>query len=240
MVRTVRGITLSPEERIQAGYDTQKTQSHACSVTLPSGVSCAVAYSRTSARFHAFAFGEPLNLTQYTYEDLAGGVPDIEAKAASLAVAAFQQAQRHEQQAMRQKTPGNRTAKMGDDGPQVSARVADQLAGLYAACVRCASGTLIRIGATYKTPDGALAETRGGRHDKIRLVNGQTLVVGICNRAAQRWEEARFIADAYAARNVSTEPADIPVQETENTEEEDDEPTIVLQHREHGSDLSDG
>jgi hypothetical protein len=210
MARTVRGITLSPEERIQTGYDTQKTQGHACSVTLPSGVSCAVSYTRTNARVHAFAFGEPLCRTQYAYEALPGGVPAIEAKASSLAVAAFQQAQLNEQQAMRRKTPGNQGMPHKDDGPQMSARMAEMLAGLYAPCVRCASGTLIRVGGTYKTPDGALAETRGGRHDQIRLANGQTLVVGICNRMAQCWEEARFLARGGDAP-VS---GDVPAQET--------------------------
>ena len=237
MARTVRGVTLSPEERRQAGYDKQKAQSHACSVTLPSGDLCEVSYTRTSARVHAFAFGEPLCRTQYTYEALPGGVPAIEAKTSSLAVALFQQAQLNEQQAMRRKTPGNQGMRHKDDGPQISARMADMLAGLYAPCVKCASGILIRVGGTYQTSDGALAETRGGRHDKIRLVNGQTLVIGICNRTAQRWEEARFLAGGGDPQNVS----DVPAEEAGDREEDDEEePTVRLKDRDRHEDLTDG
>ena len=55
MVRTVKGVTLTPEERRQAGYGREKASAHSCSVALPNGVSCEVSYARTSARAHSFA-----------------------------------------------------------------------------------------------------------------------------------------------------------------------------------------
>jgi hypothetical protein len=227
MVRTVRGITLTPEERRQAGYDKEKASAHVCSVALPNGVSCEVSYTRTSARVHAFAFGDPICRTQYAYEALPGGIPGIEAKAASLAESLFQQAQQQEQKAMRQKSPTTRTIRPRDDGPQINARLAEQLAGLYAPCVKCASGTLIRVGGTYGAPEGAVREIRDGKHGAIRLVNGQRLVVGICNRTAQKWEEPLFLA-AVGSDRVPAEPdGNESEDETGYLEDDGEEPNIA-------------
>lgn len=226
MVRTVKGVTLTPEERRQAGYCQERTSAHTCTVALPSGVSCEVSYSRTSARVHAFAFGTPLCRTQYAYEALTGGIAGVEAKAAELGAALFQQAQQHEQKAMRQKAPSSRTIRARDDGPQISARLAEQLAGLYAPCVRCASGTLIRVGRTYGSPDGAIREIRDGRHSAIRLVNGQRLVVGICNRAAQQWEEPHYLA-AAPDRVPDEGGTEADEDGTEDVEDDGEEPNIA-------------
>ncbi len=224
MVHTVKGITLTPEERRQAGYDREKASAHVCSVTLPNGVSCKVSYTRTSARLHAFAFGDPIHRTQYAYEAIPDGIPGIETKAAELAEVLFRQAQQQEQKEMRQKVPGSRAAYRGDGGLQISARLAEQLAGRYAPCVRCASGTLIRIGGTYGVPDGALKEIEGGRHSAIRLVNGQRLVVGICNRAAQRWEEPTFLSVPRFEQATPTLGVSAPVCEAEDPEDDGEEP----------------
>jgi len=227
MVRTVKGVTLTPEERRQAGYEKEGTSAHTCSVALPNGASCEVSYTRTSARVHAFAFGGPLCRTQYAYEPLRGGVPGIEAKAAELAESLFQQAQKQEQAAMRQKAPGARATRHGDGGPQISAHHAEQLAGLYAPCVKCASGTLIRVGGTYGAPDGALKEIEGGRHDAIRLVNGQRLVVGICSRAAQQWEEPAFLGATREQASCAA-GADTPACAAGEPEDDEEEPEIAL------------
>ena len=221
MVRTVKGVTLSPQERIQAGYDKDKRQGHTCSVLLPNGVSCEVSYTRTDARVHAFAFGVPLRRTRYVYEALPGGIPAVEAKARALIDQLFLEAQQQEQKTMRQKAPSDRTARRSDTGPQISVKLAEELAGRYAACVKHGSGNLIRVGATFSAPDAALREIQSSRHSAIRLINGQTLVIGICNRAAQRWEEPVFLTGGSALQ--------VPYAEDPNTaahpyEEEEAEP----------------
>jgi hypothetical protein len=227
MVRTVKSITLTPEERRQAGYDREKTSSHACSVMLPNGASCEVSYTRTSARLHAFAFGDPLSRTRYAYEEIPGGTAGIEGKAKELAEALCQEAQQQEQKAKRQKAPSSRAAQKGDGGPQISARLAEQLAGRYAACVRCAGGTLIRVGGTYDVPDGALREIEAGRHSAIRLINGQRLTVGICSRAAQRWEEPTFLGVPGCGQAASASGASVPACETEDPEDDAEEPGLL-------------
>jgi len=213
MVRTVKGVTLTPDERKQVGYEKIKT--HTCAVTLPNGTSCAVTYTRWSTSSHSFAFAEPLTCTQAVYAPIPNGIAGIEAKAASLVDTLFQQAQQQEQVTMRQKAPSQRTMPFKDDGPQISARLADQLAGRYAACVQCTSGTLIRVGGTYSTPDMPLKEIQDGEYKAIRLVNGQHLVVGICNRAAQQWEVPVFLPTPVAAGAPSIPCAHI-AEELEN------------------------
>jgi hypothetical protein len=232
MVRTVKGITLTPEERRKAGYDRQNTQAHICSVTLPNGVSCEVSYTRTSARVHSFAFGHPIKRTDYVYAAIPGGIPGIEEKAAALANAMFQQAQKQEQQTMRQKAPAHRTLPFKDDGPQISARLAEQLAGLYAPCVKCSSGTLIRVGGTYSAPEGALKEIQAGRHRAIRLINGQQFVVGICNRAAQRWEEPMFLSVPCPNGDAGTSGVNTPADAKEDLEDDDSESTNAVRNQE--------
>ncbi len=239
MVRTVKGITLSPQERSQAGYGRGQPRTHTCSVTLPGGPPCDVTCTSTGTRSHTFVFGAPLNRTGYAYEAIGGGLPGLEAKAQALAGALFQQAQQHEQQAMRQKAPGTRTLRRGEDGPPISVRMAAELAGRYAVCVKCVSGTLIRVGGTYPAPEGALAEIESDRHSGIRLFNGQQLVVGICNRAARHWEEARFITRHHAVLDDGEVPATVLAQEAGDTEEEDEEPNIALTATEEGDGLAD-
>ncbi|MCW3053476.1 MAG: hypothetical protein JWN14_2646 [Chthonomonadales bacterium] len=232
MVRTVKGVTLTPEERRQAGYDKEKTQAHTCSVMLPNGVSCEMSYTRTSTRIHNFAFGIPLKRTQTVYEAIPGGTAGIEAKAASLGDALFKQAQHQEQQAMRQKTPASRKVRHRDDGPQMSALNAERLAGLYAPCVKNKSGTLIRVGGTYSAPEGALKELQGGRHSAIRLVNGQQFVVGICNRAAQQWEEPTFLNLPQREQPTSTSISHVSPSETEDLEGDEEDPNIAVGNQE--------
>lgn len=222
MVRTVKGITLTPEERRKAGYEKETIKTHTCSVTLPNGVSCAVTYTRWSTSSHGFAFEQPLNRTQYVNSPIANGIPGIEAKAATLVETLFQQAQQQEQKSMQQKSAGRATTRRHDDGPQMSAINAERLAGLYAPCVKCRSGTLIRVGGTYGTPEGAHREIETGRHSKIRLLNEQQLVVGICNRAAQCWQVPTFLTTPQSNENAA--PAGI------DDLEEDEEPNIALGH----------
>ena len=200
MVRTVKGVTLTPEERAKAGYDATSASAsaapaeHTCTITLPNGAPCTVSYRRYSARSHQFSFGEPLKDRHFLSEALSGGIPAIEAKVAQLGTEMFQKAQEKEQQEMRQKKSAGRRPGSKDTGPQIEARLAERLAGLYAPCVRHTSGNLLRIGGTYSTPEGALKELQSGKHRAARLANGQRLVVGICNRSAQRWEEPAFLA----------------------------------------------
>jgi len=228
MVRTVKGVTLSSDERIQAGYSREKVKSHLCAVVLPNGVSCEVSYTRTSGRVHAFTFGDPLLRTHYVYEAIPGGIPDIEAKASELVPSLFSHAQQEEQKQMRQKAPAGRTAPHRDTGPQIGAKIAAELAGRYAACVRTSSGNLIRVGATFSAPEGALGEIQAGRYSAIRLIKGQQLVVGICSRAAQRWEEPSFLkgdVSLLASRGSGTEIVSDPAEDLEYEEEE---PNIAM------------
>lgn len=152
MPRTIKGITLTPEERLQAGYtDAHATgvakppTSHTCTVTLPNGTSCPVTYTRYSTRSHEFRFGQPLNQRHWVQKALPGGIPAIEERARQLVTTVFSLAQQQEQQAMRVKSTPARRKESHDDGPDMSATVAEKMVVLYAICVRHRSGHLLRL-----------------------------------------------------------------------------------------------
>jgi|SRR5579871_3507336 len=228
MARHPKGVTLTAQERSLAGYDGSKAvKTHSVTITLPNGVSCPVQYERQSSRCHEFEFGAPLNRHRWIYEGITGGIPAIEAKARELAAQEFQQALEQEQKAMRRKgSPTGRNAGRMDTGPEIEAKVADKLGGTYAVCGKSKSGRLVRIGGVYDKPDGALKEIESGVHANVRLHNGQKLVVGICNRSTQRWEEPAFLpmTDPAAVQADSNPTAVAPdTDSADDLEAEDDE-----------------
>ena len=202
MPRIPRGVTLTEDEKAQAGYTkssetsaTDTVHSHTCNVFLPDGSPCQVNYRRYTAHSHEFDFASPVCQRLWVHEPINGEAA-IEAEAQELADKAFQKAQEAERQQMQKKTPVGKKGKRPDTGPQMSAQNAEQMAGKYAPCVRSNSGCLIRIGRVYDTPEQAAQEIASGTFSRLRLVNGQELVVGICNRQAQCWQEPQFKASA--------------------------------------------
>ena len=200
MPRIPKGVTLTPEERAQAGYTSSSASSadtihsHTCSVSLPDGKPCKVDYRRYTARSHEFKFAAPVCERIYVTTTIEASLPSIEAKAQELSEQAFRMAQKAEREQMQKKMPLGKKAKRPDTGPQMSVQNAEQMAGKYAPCVRHKSGRLLRIGRVYDTPEQAAQEIASGKFSRLRLVNGQELVVGICNRQAQCWQEPQFAA----------------------------------------------
>jgi hypothetical protein len=204
MSKHPKGLTLSEEERALVhpgasssdGSSPHNAWSLAFDVLLPNGKTCPVAYNRYSVSSHKFDFGEPVRQCLWSNVRLDGSSAAVEAKAQELLAEALQKAQAEEQKGMRQKTsPSSRRVGKPDTGPDMDARSAERFAGKYACCFRFASGRLIRIGPVYDTPDRAAAEIRSGKHSHVRLTDGQEIVVGICNRPAQRWQEPEFLPD---------------------------------------------
>ena len=154
---------------------------------------------------------------------LGGSLAAIEAKAQELLATAYQKAQEAERKQMRQKSLSkNASAKKKDNGPYMSARNAEQMAGTYAACIKNRSGVLIRVGRTWGTAQEAAAEIASGKYTSYRLSDGQALVVGICNRQAQCWQEPQFLAAAKQAPEDEEDP-DLPCEETGEPQQSDEE-----------------
>ena len=216
----VKGVTLSPRERRDAGLlprtqpgeassvaggsgngggevsPTGIVRAHSGPVILPNGETCAVSYTRFHAGSHRFLYGPPLREAVWIAGALDGGTFAIEARARELAGKAFRQAQEAEQRTMRRTAPPRNTGTNEETGsaPLLPAREAVRCAGWYCACLRFVSGSLMQIGALYPTPEGADREIRAGRHDGYRRDNGATLVVGVCCRWARRFVPARLVA----------------------------------------------
>jgi len=212
MPRIPKGVTLTEEEKAQAGYTPGARASssnadptpheHSCTVTLPDGRHCQVNYRRYCAHSHEFSYREPLCQTVYLGSLLGGSLAAIEAKAQELLATAYRKAQEAERKQMRQKSLSKATsAKRTDNGPAMSTKNAEQMAGKYAPCMRNKSGVLIRIGRTWDTAEQAAAEIASGKFKSYRLSDGQALVVGICNRQAQCWQEPQFLAAARPAED---------------------------------------
>ncbi len=224
MARYATGVTLKssdPASVSQTGApivpeqsSTKTISSHACEVTLPNGATCSVDYRRYQAKSHAFTFHAPIGQRLLVSGTLRGSAA-IEHKAQELASEAFRKAQESEQQEMRRKTPGaKQPGARPDDGPEMEAATAERLAGRYAACFRTETGRLIRLGPAYLRPEAAVQEIQDGTYQNIRLINGQALVVGICNRVQRRWVEPQFLSaqapEARCERETTqhTEPHD--------------------------------
>ena len=77
-----------------------------------------------------------------------------------------------------------------DKEPQLAAQTAKKFAGLYAVCLRYASGTLSPLSLVFEQPSEALRDLR-----RMQAGDSRTLVVGICCRWGRRWQLARFVAD---------------------------------------------
>ena len=188
MPRHVKGVTLTPEERVQVVRE--KITSHTCTVVLPNDLTCSVTYTRHATRYHCFEFGPPLKDRRWISERLIDSA-EIEAKAQSLSIVVFESAQQREQQDKRRQPPSGRSS---GKAPEISASLAAQLGGTYAVCVQCHSGSMIRIGVPHEKPAQAQQEMKDGAYRAVSLHNGKRLVVGICNRVLQRWEEPIFLA----------------------------------------------
>ena len=77
-----------------------------------------------------------------------------------------------------------------DKEPQLRRSTAKTFAGLYAVCLRFASGTLSPLSLACEQPAEALRDLR-----RMQAGDSRTLVVGICCRWGRRWQLARFVAD---------------------------------------------
>ena len=206
--KQIYGITLTSEERRMAGYDRtpgtrQTTVSapaapapsndiafHACPVTLPDGTSGQAHYMRYGSSSHAFQFQAPLNERLYEQGEFKGGTEAIEARAQELVSKAWRQAQQGEQKAMRLPSAPSHLLHTLDKEPQLRPGTAKKFAGLYAVCLRFASGTLSPLSLAFEQPSEALHNLR-----RMQAGDSRTLVVGICCRWARRWQPARFVAD---------------------------------------------
>jgi hypothetical protein len=202
MRRYAYGVSLSASERqgvsVRSAPPTRGTtpaiKEHTCYVTLPDGRRCNVEYKRTSASSHLFTFGLPVDQRRRVNQELTG-VPAIEAKAQELAEVVFQSVQENEVRQMRRKGAPLKTAMGDDERILLSPKTAAELAGRYAVCVRFADGRLMRIGTSYPAPQYAVSELRSGAFADAKLSKGQAIVIGICNRAARRFQEPKFLAE---------------------------------------------
>ena len=206
--KQIYGITLTSEERRMAGYDRtpglrQTTEQaaasppqsdsisfHACTVMLPDGTSGQAHYMRYGSSSHAFQFQAPLNERIYGQGEIKGGMEAIEARAQELVSKAWRQAQQGEQKTMRLPSAPSHLLHTLDKEPQLRPVTAKKFAGLYAVCLRFASGTLSPLSLACEQPEEALRDLR-----RIQAGDNQTLVVGICCRWGRRWQLARFVAD---------------------------------------------
>ena len=206
--KQIYGITLTSEERRMAGYDKtpgmRQTMAsapappdpsndiafHVCSVILPDGTSGQAHYMRYGSSSHAFQFQAPLNERIYGQGEFKGGVEAIEAWAQELVGKAWRQAQQGEQRTMRLPSAPSHLLHTLDKEPQLRRSTAKTFAGLYAVCLRFASGTLFPLSLAYEQPADALRDLR-----RMQAGDSRTLVVGICCRWGRRWQLARFVAD---------------------------------------------
>ena len=206
--KQIYGITLTSEERRMAGYDRtpglrQTTVStpappvqsdniafHACPVMLPDGTSGQAHYMRYGSSSHAFQFQAPLNERIYGQGEFKGGTEAIEARAQELVGKAWRQAQQGEQKTMRLPSAPSHLLHTLDKEPQLRRSTAKPFAGLYAVCLRFASGTLSPLSLAFEQPAEALRDLR-----RMQAGDSRTLVVGICCRWGRRWQSARFVAD---------------------------------------------
>ena len=206
--KQIYGITLTSEERRMAGYDRTpglgKTTAravaspapsndisfHACPVTLPDGTSGQAHYMRYGSGSHAFQFQAPLNERLYGQGTLNGDTAAIEARAQELVGKAWRQAQQGEQKTMRLPSAPSHLLHTLDKEPLLRRSTAKTFAGLYAVCLRFASGRLSPLSLAFEQPEEALRALR-----RMQAGDSRTLVVGICCRWARRWQIARFVAD---------------------------------------------
>ena len=206
--KQIYGITLTSEERRMAGYDKtpatrQTTVSapappapsndlafHACTVTLPDGTSGQAHYMRYGSTSHAFQFQAPLGERIYGQGEFKGGAEAIEARAQELVGKAWRQAQQGEQKTMRLPSVPSHLLHTLDKEPHLKRSTAKKFAGLYAVCLRFASGTLSPLSLAFEQPVEALRDLR-----RMQAGDSRTLVVGICCRWGRRWQPARFVAD---------------------------------------------
>lgn len=206
--KQIYGITLTSEERRMAGYDrttgTRQTTVgapvppapsnditfHACPVILPDGTSGQAHYMRYGSHSHAFQFQAPLNERIYGQGTLNGGMEVIEARAQELVGQAWRQAQAEEQKTRRLPSAPSHLLHTLDKEPQLRRSTAKKFAGLYAVCLRYASGTLSPLSLAFEQPAEALRDLR-----RIQAGDSRTLVIGICCRWGRRWQLARFVAD---------------------------------------------
>jgi len=234
MPRTLKGITLTEAEKTQAGYtpgartsssrDDTAPKEHCCTVRLPEGKPCQVNYRRLWAQSHEFFYQEPLCQTIYFGAPLKGSFAAIEAKAQELLATAYRKAQEAERKQMCHKPPPKSSAaKEKDNGPYMSAGNAEQMAGKYAPCIKNKSGVLIRVGRARDTPEEARAEIASGRFKSYRFSDGQALVVGICNRQAQCWQEPQFVASAKPVAEDEDEQDLAGEEELENQLPDEDD-----------------
>lgn len=237
--KQVYGITLTSEERRMAGYDktpglrqptvpatdppahSDDISFHACQVLLPDGTTCQADYMRYGSAAHAFTFQSPLNERIFAQGTVSGGKETIEARAQQLVGKAWRQAQAAEQKTMQQASVPSHLIHTLNREPQLQRKTAQQFAGLYAVCLRYASGTLSPLVSPCEQPGEALNALR-----RMQKSDSRTLVVGICCRWARRWQEPRFVADVDEAEHVEDDGSGCEVEyedEEASTDEEADE-----------------
>jgi hypothetical protein len=171
-------------------------RAHTCTVTLPDQSTCQVHYTRYNARSHKFDFGSPIHQRLWIDPFMDGTARAVEEKAQEIAAEAFRMAQAAEVKEMQRKTLPAGAQKPDRKDPQtLSCKAADECAGKYAVCLRLLSGTLMRLGDLHELPEQAVEEIASDRHDPRTMMQGQAMVIGICNRAHRRWQEPRFLID---------------------------------------------
>lgn len=226
-MKFVKWVTLTPEEREAVGGGVRQNGSrvascpavkeHMFTVSLPNGMECNVNYTRYGTKAHRFQFGAPVCQRILHSDTLAGGVHGIEEKGRELAPEAFRLAQQADQKEMRRKTPPLGTSLKSLGVPQLSQKSADSYAGLYAVCIRHASGTLFPLGTLYEDPEKAGKELESGVYREVILQGEQRIVIGICCRYARRWIEPRLIA-LPAKPPETKEPEKKPARRTRKTQ----------------------
>ena len=215
VTRFAFGVTLSPAERALftggPGSRSSLVRSHTYVVTLPDRTTCQVSYTRYNHRSHRFDFGSPVHQRIWIDPYLDGSVAAVEAKAQEVAAQAFAQAQEVEQKQMRRKSVPAGSKKPDRKDPLcLSCKIADQFAGKYAACLKSAHGTYMRIGDAYDAPESVAQELQSGKHDHYALADGQEIVIGICNRSLRRWEEPRLLINRPRIRGSGSADRERP------------------------------
>lgn len=179
---------------------------HSCEVILPDGSVCKADYSRYGSGSYSFYFHAPLNERVYGKGSIAGGTREIEGRALQAVAEAWQQAQVTEHKAMRLATaPSAKRHTLGGE-PQLSRRTAQALAGMYAPCLRYASGTLVPLASPSNQSEDALDALK-----RMRAEGDQRdLAIGVCCRWARRWQLPRFVLDESRkpGQDRETESAD--------------------------------
>jgi len=195
-----RFVTLTPEQRLAAGYAepgvtnapatrSRLFKSHHFPVEYPDGSTGECRYTRLGLRSHQFRFvypdGKELPSRQYVGTLLVGGAPAVEEAGRDRVERAFKEAIAHERifYFARVSLPSDGSRYLNPERYRLRAGKAKRLGGKYALCVLIGCH-LVQHSRPFETLEEANAAWgEGNRND---------LYVACCNRLDRRWELPRY------------------------------------------------